>query len=739
MRKSPAQESGKGGRTSLPIMVFAEGAADLETARLQQADLLTWMSITSAAVAGEPREEALMPPGGFVAWGAKVADGYGAPGNIFPLVMAKMTTAGVIPLDAENVTSEYLKPIAAKNIKSFCGKIEPGARGLVVRGAKVGAIDNLYWLSNEFVSHWYGKDANRRSTLLYDVDHKGELDEKRRGPIDVLTVVALSPVRGEFVPVLCGGIDLEPPQSHTTTTVGGGGDIGGGGGTSILGDSNSGGGSSRLAFDPLSGTRIVPVYDASGRVVGTTFTGAGGGTGTTGGDTAPPEPRFDRRLRYTEDGPRGGVHVAQVGAAGWLVDGEACTLHRYATVTDTDSDGSGRAGAINTHHECSLHYEVGPNTGTLWKVKGDPVKDSPLRFDLSTHTAEPAPGRMIETWIRHRPTAESVHRGKKLPGLWRLETPCITPTVTPPYKPPITGEPPVQINCATSPLNMQFAAVSPLPHPNAFGSTALLAAQDCWPMDATAFDDENFARVCKTPWVGADYGWAEQEKDTGLFTQRNNAGLNPAIPARKAPSVGGFLRLPAGVTPDCRGDMTSYENPTTGAIYAREDIVHYSVADGYGRIDPVSTATVTAGVRDGFRRSMVKTAAAARVQLWEAIDTDGAKGASATGLYTVETQTLQSCGGPITKQLSGDAFTPGNGVDHDLLCETGITDNLATITATNVRPGTILRLRAAVGTITAVESDNVRVVGATRALAGLSTLTVRYDGSLWVEIAYAGH
>jgi hypothetical protein len=341
---------------------------------------------------------------------------------------------------------------------------------------------------------------------------------------------------------------------------------------------------------------------------------------------------------------------------------------------------------------------------------------------------------MIETYIRHDKKDKHVHRGDVLPGLWKVETPCVTPPVITPG-PKTGGGPVADPNCLTSPMPMQMAATAPLPHPIAFGSQTLMQAVDCFPMDASAYTNENFARISRAPWVGADYGWAEQDAD-GQFTQRRNAAK--WNPGGKPSSDGGTIRVPAGIAPDCRGSYVDWETPRQGGAYYRTDITHPNVTDGYGRPQPVRAADGTLlGVVDGFYRRIETDADGNRTQISGVVDSDGNTGDATGGIYRQRFEGRWNQGEPTTIPILLDnSIIPPNAYDVFLLDT--LSSTLTDVSTDGVTPGDEIRIRPhpSSGTITVAESGNIQLGGGgPQSITGYDCLTLTYYAThaKWVE------
>jgi len=104
------------------------------------------------------------------------------------------------------------------------------------------------------------------------------------------------------------------------------------------------------------------------------------------------------------------------------------------------------------------------------------------------------------------------------------------------------------------------------------------------------------------------------------------------------------------------------------------------------------------------------------------------------GLFTISDATSSSA----TLSTGVFAWTAGQLLAY-VNAESGITDDLATITAGAATSSTVLTIIPAAGdTITVVETGNITFAGSdtTLALSGSDRLQVRYDGSTkWAEIA----
>ena len=545
------------GNAVIPLMSVKPPGGNPYIARKDQLRLLAWLGVVSATDRGQSPVTFAFAPGGFVSWGAEKPSEYGASGSLFPVALAQVTKDGIRPIPApgKSPNKDHLALIWDKEIHPVePGEAQPaeGEPGLVVRGSEHGNVENNFFipLGAKLFSHWNGPKANRRSTRVYDIGPDGKASKVRNGPLDSLTVVAYSPLKGEWLPVLNGAADIGqtvgPPDIRTSDLY------------------NSGGGTSRV--DINTNLRVIPVYDRGGgpSPVGggkSVYGGSGGATNT-------------GNLRYIERGPSGAVHV-HYGSDNWLGDAETCSKHKYATGVATDESGS------NTVHDCASHA----STETLWKLAGNPIYDAPLEFQFIYWKASPGVGKLTHVYLRYDLNAKHSHRGKDSPGRWKWEVPIPLQQTTTPG--PKTGGGPVDPTQCLQPL--QAAAFCPLPTPNTFSYTSETGiGAAAYPLNGAAWDKVD---TTNTPYVGGIYSWAKQTYGGGFAKATKPTGL----PIGANLATGGSLELPPDVFPTSRGSRDSYY---LGSLY-RDNIKHYRIRDGFGRVDPIMGQVV-----DGFRRAM---------------------------------------------------------------------------------------------------------------------------------------
>ena len=547
------------GNAVIPLMSVKPPGGNPYIARKDQLRLLAWLGVVSATDRGQSPVTFAFAPGGFVSWGAEKPSDYGASGSLMPVALAQMTKDGIRPLTApgKGLSKDHLALKWEEEIHPVEPGIVPpaeGDKGIVVRGVEHGNVENNYFvpIGAKIYSHWNGPAANRRSTRVYDIGPDGSASKIRNGPIDVLSVIAYSPLRGEWVPVLNGANDIG------TVAAIGPADIR----TSDL--YNSGGGTSRV--DVNFNLRVVPVYDRGGRPspIGESSypTPKGSATLGTGG------------LRYVERGPGGAVHVYH-GSDNWLGDADTCSKHKYATGVATDENGS------ETVHECASHAP----TNTLWKLVGNPIFDASMEFQNIYWKAAAGIGKLTHVYLRYDLNGKHSHRGKDAPGQWKWEVPIpLQQTTTPGTK--VGGGPTDPIQCLQP---LQAAAFCPLPTPNTFSYTSETGiGTAAYPLNGDAWDKVD---TTNTPYVGGIYSWAKQTYGGGFAKATKPTGL----PIGANVATGGSLELPPDVFPTSRGSRDSYY---LGSLY-RDNIKHYRIRDGFGRVDPIKGQVV-----DGFRRAM---------------------------------------------------------------------------------------------------------------------------------------